>query len=86
MYRTPAAIPLSVMSHANGENNIESRKGKTVAAFSNSTIKEKVDSLFKKITPHTSRRAILGQFCYNIDDILVFIYLHEFASNSSALN
>jgi hypothetical protein len=44
MYRTLATVPLSLMSHANGENNIESRKGKKVATLYNSAIKVKVDS------------------------------------------
>jgi hypothetical protein len=36
------------LSHANGGNNMESRKGKTVATLSNSAIKEKVHSFIKK--------------------------------------
>jgi hypothetical protein len=61
MYRTPATLPLSLMSHANGENNIDSCKEKKVATLSNSTIKVKVDSL--QNTPHISGQEILDQFC-----------------------
>jgi hypothetical protein len=50
MYRTPANVPLSLMPHAYGGNNIESRKKKMVATLSNSTIKVKVGSLKKHAT------------------------------------